>query len=309
MQLALKNPRIGIAAPAGPPLDGRRLAQGLRNLEAQGLTLIRPRETYPTHGFLAGDDCARLEEFNALIARPDLDVILCVRGGYGALRLLDGLDYETAKRYPKVLVGYSDITALQLALHRRAGWPGLSGAMAAVEWPEPDDRWLEPYARLLRGETEVSLGPVDGSVPVPVVDGQAEAPLIGGNLATMTRLVGTPYMPNLAGSILFLEDVGELPYRIDALLAQLRLAGHLDNLAGAVLGQFTDAESPADRPSFTVEEVLDHYFRGAPYPVVRNWNYGHFPLKAPLPIGPRARLTVREGGASLTTLEPLLPSL
>lgn len=306
MQLALKNPRIGIAAPAGPPLDDARLSKGLRNLTDLGIELVRPRDTYPTHGFLAGSDEARLDEFNALIARTDLDIILCVRGGYGTLRLLDQIDYAAARRHRKVLVGYSDITALQLALHEKAGWFGLSGAMVAVEWPDPSEAWVTPWSRLLEGQTGVDLGPVDNSRPVPLVTGTAEARLLGGNLAMVTRLLGTPYLPSLEGAILFIEDVGEVPYRIDGMLAQLRLGGHLDRLAGAVIGQFTDAVPPEDRPSFSVEEVLEHYFAQADYPVVRNWNYGHFAVKTAIPIGIRAKLEVTRDSASLTTTESLL---
>lgn len=306
MRLALKNPRIGIAAPAGPPLDDARLSKGLQNLTDLGIELVRPRDTYPTHGFLAGRDEERLDEFNALIARTDLDIILCVRGGYGTLRLLDQIDYAAARRHRKVLVGYSDITALQLALHEKAGWSGLSGAMVAVEWPDPSAAWITPWSRLLEGQTGVDLGPVDESRPVPLVTGTTEARLLGGNLAMVTRLLGTPYLPSLDGAILFIEDVGEVPYRIDGMLAQLRLAGHLNRLAGAVIGQFTDAAPPENRPSFSVEEVLKHYFAQADYPVARNWNYGHFPLKTALPIGIRARLEVTGDAASLTTTEPLL---
>jgi muramoyltetrapeptide carboxypeptidase len=302
----LKTPRIGILAPSGPPLDEARLAAGFRSLAEVGLEIVAPREKYPAHGFLAGTDEARALEFDALASRDDLDILLCVRGGYGTLRILDRIDYQAAASRPKLLVGYSDITALQLALHRHAGWKGLSGAMLAVEWPDPDPLWLEPYWRLLSGESSVPLAPVDGSRPLPLVEGQASGLLLGGNLAMISRLVGTPYMPDLGGCILFLEDVGETPYRLDALLAQLRLGGALAGLAGVVLGQFTDSTPPSDRPSFSVDEVMEHYFGGASYPVARNWNYGHFALKTPMPIGIRASLTVTGRGATLTTLEPLI---
>lgn len=301
----LKTPRVGILAPSGPPLDEARLAAGFRSLRELGLEVVAPRDAYPTHGFLAGTDDARAKEFNTLAARDDLDLLLCVRGGYGTLRILDRIDYQTASEKPKILIGYSDITALQLALHCHAGWKGLSGAMLAVEWPDPDPRWLEPYWQLLSGASSVGLAPVDDSRPVPLVRGEASGMLVGGNLTTIARLVGTPYLPGLDGCILFLEDVGETPYRLDGLLAQLRLSGVLAGLAGVVLGQFTDSTPPADRPSFSVGEVMEHYFGGASYPVAKNWNYGHFALKTPMPIGIRATLSVTSEGATLTTLEPL----
>jgi muramoyltetrapeptide carboxypeptidase len=302
----LKKPRLGILAPSGPPLDEARLVEGFRSLRALGLELVTPRDAYPTHGFLAGTDEARAWEFNTLADQDDLDLLLCVRGGYGTLRILDQIHYQAAAAKPRVLIGYSDITALQLALYRHAGWKGLSGAMLAVEWPEPDPRWQEPYWQLLSGAEAVSLTPLDGSQPIPMVPGEASGVLLGGNLAMIARLVGTPYLPDLAGCILFLEDVGETPYRLDALLAQLRLSGALANLSGVVLGQFTDSAPPPDRPSFSVEEVLEHYFGQASYPVVRNWNYGHFALKIPMPIGVQASLEVSGQGVTLTTREPLL---
>ncbi|MBO6576160.1 MAG: LD-carboxypeptidase [Rhodothermales bacterium] len=297
--------RIGLLAPAGPPLDAERLERGLRHLEDRGVELVRPRSSYPVTGFLAGSDDARLAEFHALCREPDIDTIFCVRGGYGTLRLLDQIDYDLAAARPRVLVGYSDITALQLALFTRSGWRGVSGPMVGVEWPEPEADWESQLWQLLEGESAVSFASLDGSRPSTLRAGTAEGPLLGGNLATLVRLVGTPYLPDLRGCLLFLEDVGEVPYRLDALFAQLKLAGHLEGLAGVILGAFTDSDPPHNRPSFSVDEVLQHYFGGASYPVVSDWNYGHFPRKMSLPIGPRARLVADPAAATLQLLEPL----
>lgn len=241
------------------------------------------------------------------MARDDLDIVLCVRGGYGTLRLLDGIDYAAAATHPRILVGYSDITALQWALHARSGWTGLSAAMVGVEWPEPCDSWEPQFWQLLNGEAGVSLGPADGSVPKTMVAGSAHGKLMGGNLAMITRLLGTKYMPDLTGAILFLEDVGEQPYRIDGMLAHLRLAGVLDQLGGVILGAFTDSDPTPGRPSFSVDEVLSQYFAEAPYPVVTGWNYGHFPVKVNMPIGIQARLSANSESVTLQTTESLLP--
>ena len=129
----------------------------------------------------------------------------------GTLRLLDSIDYAKAAEHPKILVGYSDITALQLALFHRSGWRGLSGAMVAVEWPEPDTTWEATYWRLLRGEAPVSLQAADNSSPAVLHAGTVEGLLLGGNLSMVCRLLGTPYLPDLEGAILFLEGRGRAP--------------------------------------------------------------------------------------------------
>jgi muramoyltetrapeptide carboxypeptidase len=140
-----------------------------------------------------------------------------------------------------------------------------------------------------------------------MVPGSVQGKLMGGNLAMITRLLGTQYMPDLTGAILFLEDVGEQPYRIDGMLAHLRLAGVLDRLGGVILGAFTDSEPIPGRPTFSVDEVLSQYFEAAPYPVVTGWNYGHFPIKVNMPIGIQAQLFAGSDSVTLQTTQSLLP--
>jgi len=270
--------------------------------------VVRPRVSYSTNGYLAGDDEARLGEFSAVCADPHLDVIFCVRGGYGTLRLLDYIDYELTSANPKVLIGYSDITALQLALWHRSGWRSVSGPMVAVEWPRPDPSWEQPFWELLGRNSGCELRSADGSRPSTLVPGTAHGVLLGGNLAVLARLLGTPYAPDFRGSILFLEDVGEPPYKLDGLFAHLRLAGVLDQINGLVLGAFTESDPSPNRPSFTVDQVVEQYFGSAPFPVVTNWNYGHFPNKVSMPIGVQCVLETDSHGTSLTTLEPVLNS-
>ncbi len=293
--------RIAVVAPASAPVDPARLEAGLAQLRARGFAVeyapCAPR------GYLAGTDADRLAAFNGYLRRDDVRALFCVRGGYGALRLLPHLDYAAARRHPKLLVGYSDITALHLALHARAGWTGLSGPMVAVEWDDPDPASERLFWDLARGGTPAPLLGPGGEAPAPVRPGTAEGPLLGGNLSVLARMIGTPYLPDLRGAILFLEDVGEPPYRLDGLFAQMRLAGLLDGLGGLVLGGFTEADPPPDRPSLTVDEVLDDYFGHRPYPVARGLAYGHFPVKNTMPVGVKARLEVDAHTASLSILE------
>jgi muramoyltetrapeptide carboxypeptidase len=268
--------------------------------------VLQARTQYPAHGFLAGPDDVRLAELNSMIGRPDVRALFCVRGGYGSLRLLPGIDFETLSRYPKTIVGYSDITALQLAILCKTGLGSLSAGMVAVDWREPDPAWVQPVLDLLSGSVPGRLAGPRGESLQPVRAGRVEGRLIGGNLTTIVRLVGTPFLPSMEGAILFLEDVGEEPYRIDGLLAQLELSGVLDSVGGLIIGAFTEIPSRPDRPSASVDEVLMDYISRMEVPVARNLIYGHLTIKTPVPIGVRARLEVTDSSANLDLLDPLV---
>lgn len=302
----LPGSRIAVVAPASPPRDPARLRAGIAHLERLGYAVEVGRSAFEPHGYLCGSDAERLEELNGYLRRDDVDALFCVRGGYGTLRLLPGVDYEAARAHPKLLVGYSDITGLHLALLARAGLPGLSGPMVAVEWGESDPASERLFWELAQGGTPGPLLGPGAEALVPLRPGEAEGLLVGGNLTLLTRLIGTPYLPELEGAILFLEEVGEQPYRIDGLLAQLRLAGHLDRLGGLVIGGITEAEPEPGRPSLTIDEVIGDYVRTLPCPVASGLVYGHFPVKNTLPVGVRGRLSVSSARAELHVLEPVV---
>ncbi len=300
--------RILVVAPGSAPLDPDRLARGLDTLRARGFQVELLRDDFSAHGYLAGTDAVRLDEFNSALADKEARAIFCVRGGYGALRLLPGLDYDAARRHPKLLVGYSDITALHLALWARARVPGLSGPMVAVEWDEPDPGSEALFWALARGEGVGPLCAPSGESLEGLRDGHAEGVLLGGNLSLVTRLIGTPYLPDLTGAILFLEEVGEEPYRIDGLLAHLRLSGILGRLGGLVLGSFTEWEPQHTRPFLPLDAVIESYVAPLDIPVARGLSYGHFPVKNTVPVGVQARLHVAGRQASLHLLEPVVAS-
>ena len=300
--------RVLVVAPSSAPRSETLLAAGLAALHARGYRPELLRDRHDPHGFLCGDDDARADEFNRALRDPDAPAIFCVRGGYGALRLLPALDYDAARRHPKLLVGYSDVTALHLALYEKAGWRGLSGPMVAVEWAEHDDASETLFWHLAHGGTADDLLGPHGERLEGVADGEAEGVLLGGNLTLLDRLLGTPYLPPLDGALLFLEEIGEEPYRLDGLLAHLVLAGVFDRIGGLVLGGFTDS-APTQTHFLSQDDVLAHYTgllaaRGVP--VARGLVYGHFPVKNTLPIGVRARLTVRGADAQLAILEPVV---
>ena len=293
--------RVVVLAPSSAPRDASELHHGLDSLHEMGYEVELDYDLDAQHGYLAAPDERRLDAFNRALRRDDVRAILCVRGGYGALRLLSQLDYDAARDHPKLLVGYSDVTALQWALYTQAGWTSLSGPVL-TEWHQMDAETTELFQMLVTGEQPASLHLPSADPMQSLRMGTGEGPLIGGNLSVCSRLVGTPYAPDLAGAILFLEDVGEVPYCVDRMLAHLSLAGWLDDLAGVVLGRFTTGT--VDGPSLSLDEVFQDYFGDRPYPVATGFCYGHFMPRATIPIGVRAQLTVTEDAVRLTPLEP-----
>ncbi|HET6566500.1 MAG TPA: LD-carboxypeptidase [Rhodothermales bacterium] len=297
---------IAVIAPASAPTDYDKLAGGIAHLKSLGYDVVTARETFDRVGYLCGTDGVRLEELNGFLRRPDVKALFCVRGGFGTLRLLPYIDYQAARRDPKLVVGYSDVTALHLALYQKAGLTGISGLMVAVEWSAPEAASERLFWDLAQGAAPSPLLGPAGEVLEPVRPGSAEGVLLGGNFTLITRLIGTPYLPSLDGAILFLEEVGEQPYRLDGMFAQLKLSGILDRLGGLVIGGFTEWEPPHDRPTLTLEEVIGFYTRGLNLPVAKGLVYGHFPIKSPIPVGVRARLTVTPENAELHILEPVV---
>lgn len=302
------NP-IGCAAPGSAPLDPDAFDRGLAALAARGLDIRRARMRPPEFGYLAGPDAERAIEVNAFLRDATVRVVFCVRGGYGSLRILDRIDYEAARTLETVFVGYSDVTAIQLALLARAGSRSISGPMVAVEWGDAagiDSETERLFRDVLQGTPPFDLGLPEGTRLSVLRPGSATGGLVGGNLSILSKLVGTPFMPDLAGAILFLEEVGEPPYRVDGCLAQLRHAGILEELGGVVLGCFTEADPRPGRPSRSLEEVFADYFDPLACPVVGGLEYGHVPRKASVPIGVRARLETSGDAATLTILDPVL---
>ncbi|NND71919.1 MAG: LD-carboxypeptidase [Rhodothermales bacterium] len=283
---------FGVAAPASAPQDLSLIHRGIAFLEGLGISVIRMVESYEPSGYLAGSDVDRADELNELLRRDDIEVIVCARGGYGTLRILNRIDYDAARAHAKIIIGYSDITALQLALYARSGLHSISGPMVAVEWAQDEYPFDPSVWRLLNGEIPTPLLGPRGEQLRSVQAGSAEGVLIGGNLSIICKLIGTPYLPDLEGVILFLEEVSELPYKVDGLLAQLELSGILGKIAGLVFGELTPPDSIPDRPTATYREVIDRYAASVNGPVAVGLCYGHVKSKVSVPIGVRARLNV-----------------
>jgi muramoyltetrapeptide carboxypeptidase len=299
---------VAIVAPSSAPRDLARYRRGVERLRAhyEVVEAYAPRRP---RGYLAASDAERAAAINRCLQAGDVRALFCVRGGYGALRILPRLDYAAARAHPMLLVGYSDTTALHAAFYRHAGWRGLSGPVV-TEWADAHPDQERQFTALAAGEAPQPLLGPGGEAPSPLQPGTGEGPLLGGNLSVLTRLVGTPFMPDLDGAVLVLEDVAEPPYRIDRMLAHLALAGALDGLAGCVLGRFSPPDT-IDPPTLSYDEVVQDYFRGRPYPVATGLQYGHLVPRCTLPLGSRVRLSVPPPSASpasaarLDVLEPV----
>ncbi len=270
---------IGIAAPAGP-VDPARLAEGEARLRDAGFRVVRRGDVEARSGYLAGDDDRRAKELADLVADPEVDAIVCARGGYGCHRIVSRLDPEAFRRAGKPLAGFSDVTTLLLWQLRCAGLAGLHGPMPGRA-ARPED--LGALVRLLCGEPDA---PWQGR---PGGGGRAEGPLVGGNLTVLVASLGCPWEPDLRGAILLVEDVGERPYRLDRLMAQLRAAGRLDDLAGVGVGSLAACDD--DRyPSPGAAEVMEESLAGLGVPVLHDLPFGHGAENRPWPFGGRARI-------------------
>jgi muramoyltetrapeptide carboxypeptidase len=295
MKKIIPGSKIGIIAPAFPP-DGERLRNGIDYLLKMGYSVEPGKSLSAQHGYFAGTDSLRLDDLHRMYEDFTIDAILCARGGWGTLRMLDKLDYVSIEKNAKLLIGYSDITTLQLAIWTKTGLPSLSGPMAAVEmgtgildfteqhfWDqiENNNNW---YAFYFDNE-EISIWN----------NGSASGTLLGGCLSMVAHQLGTPYSPDYKDAILFLEDVGEEPYKIDRYLAQLDQAEILNKVNAVILGNFLDCKNDdTKRKSFTVEEVLKDYFSKRDYPVIYNFPYGHGMRKMSMPIGVQTRLNTKQ---------------
>jgi muramoyltetrapeptide carboxypeptidase len=296
---------VRFVAPAGPgDMDGVRRAR--EAFEARGFNVIVPEGIDRKRGYLAGTDDDRVAELNEALRDPDARAVFAIRGGYGLTRILDRVDYDALRKHPKIVVGYSDLTALHLAIGVRCRLVTFHGPMPLSNLKEEDGEFryaadlLWSLIRTGRYGDDPTTGltipsPSPAETPRALVSGQADGRLIGGYLSLVSATVGTPYQIETKGRIVFLEDTGEAPYRVDRMLSQLRLAGLLDAPAGVVLGSFDGADEAE------LAGVFRDYFAGRPYPVATGFPIGHLPHNAALPCGVPARLDA--GAGTLRLLE------
>lgn len=291
---------VGLVAPSSP-ISLSKWHQTIKNLENLGFNLIYDEKKILTqNGYLAGSDAQRASEINRMFADKNIDGIWCVRGGYGAMRILDLLDYKIIKKNPKILVGFSDVTALLHAIFLKTGLVGFHGPVGASTFSDYTTKHTSGLLMSPAKAYEIELAADHRSKtdsefkPVIIQGGTATGKLVGGNLTLLASLMGTPYEIELKNKLVFLEDVGEKPYRIDRMLTQLLLAGELQQAAGIVLGVFSGCETKPDVQSFSLIEMLKDRLGGLGMPVLYGFSFGHIDNNCTLPLGIEATLDVNQ---------------
>ena len=301
---------VGLVEPAGFSDDAFQVEQVKSTLAAMGLVPKVGRYVAARYGYLAGTDQQRASDINAMYADREVRAVFAVRGGWGCARLLPFLDWRTIRANPKLLIGYSDITALHLAFAARAGFPTIHAPNAANSWQEIS--WNSFWTLAFAGGTPTFRNPeAPGTDPLlaerwrttTIRPGRAAGRLIGGNLSVLAALVGTPWLPSLDGAILFLEDTGEAEYRIDRMLTQLALAGVLRKVAGVVFGQCTRCTSGIPGYiGFTLPQLLHHHLAPLGVPSFYGANIGHIANQLSVPVGVQAEIDA--GAGTIRILEP-----
>ena len=269
---------LGVAAPSSP-FDETAFQQGISMLEFMGFQMRIPDGIFERDGFLAGTDAQRAAVLHGLFRNPEVQGIVCARGGYGSMRLLSLLDFDLIASNPKPLIGFSDVTALLETIHGKTGLVCFHGPVV-TSLAKTDGAGLKGFEDILKE----GVWGMEGSGGAVIREGSAEGLLKGGNLTTLCHLTGTAFAPKLDGSILMLEDVGEAPYRIDRMLTQMKMAGLFDHVRAVVAGRFDRCGEARD-----ITEVFRRAFQDFHIPVVLDFPFGHGSENLAFPVGGRAR--------------------
>ncbi len=288
---------IGLVGISGAMHDPEtKFDRMLEAIDALGYKVIIADSCREEYGYLSGTDASRAEGLNRMFRDDRVDAVVCMRGGYGVARMLDLVDFDAMRANPKLVLGYSDITALHTAIHQKVGMVTIHGPMPCTAWMEFDDFTRDSMLRALTS-TE-PLGRVcnpEGMEPRCVVPGRCEGLLVGGNLTLIASACGTPFALDARDKVLLLEDINEYVYRLDSMLTQLRQAGMFDQCAGVVLGGFTDCKEEYERYALHLEDIIRDIIVPAGKPVLANMSIGHTPSKITVPLGVRCAVDAEAG--------------
>jgi muramoyltetrapeptide carboxypeptidase len=284
--------RIGIIAPAGPVLQAE-IQPGLKFLESLGFEPVCSPHLFEQAGYLAGEDRTRLKDLHAMFRDRKIRAVLCARGGYGTHRILKKLDYNLFRQNPKILVGYSDITALLCALFKKSGMVTIHGPVLR-DLLKGDGRNAAMLVKLMTSDELTTVTFPGGTA---IKKGSVQGVVFGGNLSLICHLIGTPFLPSFKGKLLFIEEKGEPLYRIDRMLTHLLLSGEMEKCAGLMVGTFEECGDPA-----SVIDLVRERCSRLNMPILTGLPVGHGEDNVPLPIGVRAVLDTET--MSLETKEP-----
>lgn len=289
---------LGIIAPSSPPKDKGVVKQALKDLKNLGFKVQVGASVHSRKGYLAGTDAVRLKDLHSFFADPKIKGILCLRGGYGSARLLPNIDFNLIKKNPKFFCGYSDITALHLAMYHKAGLATFHGPTLLTLFPKGKTSAFttSSFLRVAHGRQlgDISRGLEKKIKTTTIVKGKTSGILLGGNLSILASLVGTPWIPSFKNSILFLEDVNEAPYRIDRMLTQLIQSGTLKGVKGIALGTWRKCEAEHKKTQSSLEVFKDK-LTPLKIPVCMGFPFGHIEDTATIPYGRVGELDASKG--------------
>lgn len=276
---------IGIVAPAGP-YDPKLFEKGTDVISSLGYEVIIPENLGQRDGFLAGSDEHRADIINQMFRNPDVQGIICARGGYGSMRILDLIDYDLIRNNPKVFIGFSDISALIASIWQRCGLVTFHGPV------------VTSLGKASRSTKDALIGAIASSEqieirtdsPVVIRSGKCAGIVSGGNLATLCHLLGTSHVPDFSGHILVLEDTDEPHYKIDRMLFQMKTAGLFEDVAGVILGSFENCGDPQG-----IYAIVERIFQDRNIPILAGFDIGHGPVNITIPMGLEAEMITESG--------------
>lgn len=290
---------VAITSPAGAVWDTAQIETFSSILKGFGFNVVLGKTLNEKLGYFAGSDEFRAKELNDLFGDKTIKGIFCMKGGWGCARLLDKLDYKLIQQNPKVLIGFSDITTLLIAITQKTGLVTFHGPVGNSGW---NDYTKNSFINVVQNNNPFiypALPPNEEPI-ITLCSGKASGELVGGNLTVITSIIGSGYLPDWKGKLLFLEEFKEEPYSIDRMLTQLKLSGVLDAVSGIILGKFSKCVPEEPSKSFTLQEVLAQHFKTIGKPVFYGAMVGHIENKMTVPIGINATMDADTGTVSLT---------
>lgn len=292
-----KGDTIGIAASAGAIEDPKEVHEFQQVLHALGYKTKLGKNVFGRVGYFSASDEERATEFMELISDNEVNGIFFIRGGWGCARILDLLDYQLISNHPKVIMGFSDITALLTAITHKTGMVTFHGPGGNSTW---NDYSVNYTKRLLSDGEKIVFKNESSDLPIVTYSsGTSEGICYGGNLSVLCGMIGSTFLPDLHKKIVFLEDVGEEPYRIDRMLTQLKLAGVFEQISGLILGNFRNCIAENPKQSFSLEEVFEQHFATASFPVFYGAQIGHVRNKFTIPVGVKVKIDADRGRIEL----------
>jgi len=289
--------RVALLAPSSP-VDESKLELSIESVKFLGLTPILFPSATMRHGYLSGPDETRAADLNKAFADPSIDAVFCLRGGYGITRILNRIDYNMISKNPKILLGYSDITGLHVALNQQCSLITFHAPMPTRGWHTLDPVSLKSLSDSLFSSVPSNLAPdIEGEKIEIIYPGITEAPVIGGNLSLLVSTLGSPYEVIAKNKILFIEEVEEMNYKIDRGLTALALAGKFTDCKGIILGTWADCGDPDLEPkkNLTLHQIFNEVITPFGKPIINNFRAGHIYPQITIPMGVRTRLDATNG--------------